>query len=153
MKPFLRLWIGAGFAEAAAPVCEILLIGGWINSLAWIPAVMLQGQGRLTIIAKLHALELVPYVAIIWIGVAWAGLPGAAWAWVLRVVIDALLMFRVNGLSDRVIFVLWTGMTLIMMVQPTLQFTVEMPTIHGIVTTALLIAAAFYSMQMQTICG
>jgi hypothetical protein len=87
-KPFLRLWIGAGFAEAAAPVCKILLIGGWINR-----AVMHQGQGRLAIIAKLRALELVRYVAILWIGVAWAGLPGAAWAWVLRVVIDVLLLF------------------------------------------------------------
>lgn len=48
-----------------------------------------------------------------------------------------------SGLWARVIFVLWMGMTLITIVQPTLQFTVEMPTIHGIVTTALLIAAAF----------
>jgi len=148
MKPFLRLWIGAGFAEAAAPVGEILLIGVWINSLAWVPVVMLQGQGRPAIVAKLHALELVPYVAILWIGVAWAGLPGAAWAWVLRVVIDALLMFWVSGLWARVIFALWTGMALITMVQPTLQFTVEMPMIHGIATTALLITAAFYSMQV-----
>jgi hypothetical protein len=67
---------------------------------------------------------------------------------VLRVVIDALLMFWVSGLWARVIFVLWTGMALITMVQPTLQFTVEMPMIHGIATTALLITAAFYSMQV-----
>src|SRR5882724_10827581 len=93
MKPFLSVWIDARFAEIAAPVGEILLIGIWINSLAWVPAVMLQGQGRPAIIAKLHAMELVPYVTILWIGMAWAGLQGADWAWVLRVAVDALLMF------------------------------------------------------------
>jgi O-antigen/teichoic acid export membrane protein len=109
MKPFLRLWIGAGFAEIAAPVGQLLLIGVWINSLAWVPLGLLQGQGRPAIVAKLHALELAPYVAILWIGMAWAGLPGAAWAWVLRVAIDALLMFWVSGLLTRVSFVLSIG--------------------------------------------
>jgi O-antigen/teichoic acid export membrane protein len=148
MKPFLRLWIGTGFAEIAAPVGQLLLIGVWINSLAWVPLGLLQGQGRPAIVAKLHALELVPYVAILWIGMAWAGLPGAAWAWVLRVAIDALLMFWVSGLLSRVSFVLSIGMALITAVEPTLQFTAEMPIIQGISATALLIAAAFYSVQV-----
>jgi O-antigen/teichoic acid export membrane protein len=148
MKPFLRLWIGTGFAEIAAPVGQLLLIGVWINSLAWVPLGLLQGQGRPAIVAKLHALELVPYVAILWIGMAWAGLPGAAWAWVLRVAIDALLMFWVSGLLSRVSFALSIGMALITAVEPTLQFTAEMPIIQGISATALLIAAAFYSVQV-----
>jgi O-antigen/teichoic acid export membrane protein len=148
MKPFLRVWIGAGFAEIAAPVGEILLIGVWINSLAWVPAVMLQGQGRPAIVARLHALELVPYVAILWIGLAWAGLPGAAWAWVLRVAIDALLIFRVSRLWARVFSVIWTGMGLIAVTQLMLQLTPEMPMIRGILATFLLIAAAFYSLQV-----
>jgi O-antigen/teichoic acid export membrane protein len=98
MKPFLSVWIGGGFAEAAAPVGEILLIGVWINSLAWVPAVALQAQGRPATVAKFHALELIPYIGILWIGMVWAGLPGAAWAWVLRVSIDAVLMFWASGL-------------------------------------------------------
>jgi O-antigen/teichoic acid export membrane protein len=146
MRPFLNVWIGAGFSEVAAPVGEILSIGVWINSLAWIPAVMLQGQGRPAIIAKLHALELFPYIAILWIGVAWAGLQGAAWAWVLRAGIDALLMFWVSGLWVRVFPVLWSGMALIAAVQLTLHLTAEMPMIRGIGAAILLIAAAFYSL-------
>jgi O-antigen/teichoic acid export membrane protein len=145
MRPFLNVWIGAGFSEVAAPVGEILSIGVWINSLAWIPAVMLQGQGRPAIIAKLHALELFPYIAILWIGVAWAGLQGAAWAWVLRAGIDALLMFWVSGLWARVFPVLWSGMALIAVVQLTLHLTPEMPMIRGIGAIILLIAAVFYS--------
>ena len=146
MKPFLSVWIGAGFAEVAAPLGEILLIGVWINSLAWVPVVMLQGQGRPSIVAKLHALELIPYGAILWLGVAWAGLPGAAWAWVLRVAIDALLMFWASGLWARIFSVLWTGMALIAVVQLTMHLTAEMPMVRGIVGLAVLIAAIFYSL-------
>jgi O-antigen/teichoic acid export membrane protein len=137
MKPFLSVWIGAGFAEVAAPLGEILLMGVWINSLAW-PS----------IVAKLHALELIPYGAILWLGVAWAGLPGAAWAWVLRVAIDALLIFWASGLWARVFSVLWTGMALIAVVQLAVRLTAEMPMIRGIVTIAVLIVAIFYSLRI-----
>jgi O-antigen/teichoic acid export membrane protein len=141
------VWIGAEFAEVAAPVGEILLIGVWINSLAWVPAVMLQGQGRPAIVAKLHVLELVPYTAILWIGVAHAGLQGAAGAWVLRVSVDALLMFWVSGLWARIFSVLWTGMALIAMVQLAVYLTAEAPMIRGIAAITLLIAAVFYSLH------
>jgi O-antigen/teichoic acid export membrane protein len=148
MKPFLIVWIGAEFAEVSAPVGKVLLIGLWINSLAWVPAVMLQGQGRPAIVAKLHVLELIPYVAILWIGVTWAGLPGAAWAWALRVAIDALLMFWASGLWARVFSVLWTGMALIAVVQLAVHLTAEMPMIREIVAIAVLIAAIFYSLRV-----
>src|SRR6266404_3864432 len=148
LKPFLIMWIGAEFAEVAAPVGEVLLIGLWINSLAWVPVVMLQGQGRPAIVAKLHVLELIPYVAILWIGVAWVGLPGAAWAWALRVAIDALLMFWASGLWARVFSVLWTGMALIAVVQLAVHLSAEMPMIRGTVGIAVLIAAIFYSLRV-----
>jgi len=146
MKPFLTVWIGAEVAEVAAPVGEILLIGVWINNLASVPAVMLQGQGRPAVV--FHILELIPYVAILWIGIAWAGLAGAAWAWVLRVAIDALLMFWASGLWARVSSVLWTGMTLIVLVHLAVHFTAEMTMIGRTVAIAALIAAIFYSLRV-----
>ncbi len=148
MKPFLRVWIGARFAETAAPVGEILSMGVWINNLAWVPVVLLQGQGRPSAPAKLHALELIPFIAILWIGVAWAGVVGAASVWVLRVSIDALLMFWVSGLWDGVFPVLWTGMAIIAIVQLNLHLTAQLPIISAIGTIALVIAAAFYSVRV-----
>jgi len=148
MKPFLTVWIGAGFAEVAAPVGAILLIGVWINNLAWVPAVMLQAQGRPATVAKFHSLELIPYVAILWIGMAWAGLPGAAWAWVLRMTIDAVLMFWASGLWTKVFPTVWTGMGLIAVMQLALHLTAEMPVIRGMVAAPLLIAAIFYSLRI-----
>src|SRR6266404_5677674 len=148
IKPFLSVWIDARFAEVAAPVGEILLIGVWINSLAWVPAVMLQGQGRPAIVAKLHAMELVPYVTILWVGMAWAGLQGAAWAWVLRVAVDALLMFWASGLRARVFSVLWIGLALIAAVHLAVHLTAEMSIPRGIVATVVLMAAISYSLRV-----
>jgi hypothetical protein len=148
IEPFLSVWIDAGFAEVAAPVGEILLIGVWINGLAWVPVVMLQGQRRPAIVAKLHAMELVPYVMILWIGMAWAGLQGAAWAWVLRVAVDALLMFWVSGLRAQVFSVLWFGMALIAVEHLAVQLTANTPIARGIVETAVLMAAISYSLRI-----
>jgi O-antigen/teichoic acid export membrane protein len=146
MKPFLSVWISADFAKVSAPVGGILLIGVWINNLAWLPAVMLQAQGRPAAVAKLHALELVPYIAILWVGVVQAGLLGAASAWVLRVAIDALLMFWVSGLWLRVFAMIWTGMALIGVMQLTLHVTAEMSTLRWIAAVSILIASVFYSL-------
>ena len=93
IKPFLILWVGATLAEKAAPVGQILLLGIWINTLAIIPYTYLQGRGRPDLPAKFHVLELLPYVGILWLLIDLLGVPGAAWAWDLRVIADALLLF------------------------------------------------------------
>ncbi|MGC9217346.1 oligosaccharide flippase family protein, partial [Acidithiobacillus sp.] len=93
IKPFLFFWIGASLAEKAAPVGQILLLGIWINTLAFIPFTYLQGRGRPDLPAKFHVLELLPYAGILWILIDLLGVPGAAWAWDLRVLADAVLLF------------------------------------------------------------
>jgi O-antigen/teichoic acid export membrane protein len=103
IKPFLILWLGAALAERAAPVGQILLVGIWINTLAFIPFTYLQGRGRPDLPAKFHVMELLPFVATLWVLIDWLGLPGAAWAWDLRVLADTLLLFwaarTTSGLS------------------------------------------------------
>jgi len=96
IKPFLILWVGAALAEKAAPVGQILLVGIWINTLAFIPFAYLQGTGRPDLPAKFHLLELFPYLAILWALIDWLGVAGAAWAWDLRVLADTLLLFRAS---------------------------------------------------------
>ena len=103
IKPFLILWVGAALAKKTAPVGQILLVGIWINTLAIIPFTYLQGRGRPDLPAKFHVLELLPYVAILWVLIDRLGVPGAAWAWDLRVLADTLLLFwaaqTTSGLS------------------------------------------------------
>lgn len=93
VRPFFVLWMGQDFAVVAAPVAELLLIGGWINGLAFLPYALLQGQGRPDITAKFHSLELIPFVFILWFVANEYGLIGAATAWVLRVTVDGGFIF------------------------------------------------------------
>lgn len=99
--PFLALWISPEFAEITTPIAQTLMIGTWINGLAFISLSLLQGQGRPDLAAKMHLLELLPFIAILWLMIQQFGLPGAAAAWVLRVAVDALLLFHLSGLRVR----------------------------------------------------
>jgi O-antigen/teichoic acid export membrane protein len=98
---FFRYWIGADFALLAAPVAQILFFGAWINGLAFIAFTLLQGQGRPDITGKLHMIELVPFLVILWISTSTLGIKGAAIAWTLRCAADALALFWVSGINRR----------------------------------------------------
>jgi O-antigen/teichoic acid export membrane protein len=89
----LKLWLGGDFARNSAEVLQWLAIGVFVNSLAHIPFAMTQGVGRSDLTAKLHLLELPLYIVAAWLLVASHGIQGAAIAWTLRVVIDAIVLF------------------------------------------------------------
>ena len=92
---FMRYWVGVSFAQRSAPIGVILLAGIWINSLAIIPFEHLQAINRPDLTAKFHAFEIVPFLTVLWAGVHYFGLIGAAWAWTLRVAFDAVLLLVV----------------------------------------------------------
>jgi O-antigen/teichoic acid export membrane protein len=95
---FLSCWIGADFAASAAPVAQILFLGAWINGLAFLPYGMLQAQGRPDITGKLHALEVVPFVAVLYVLTSVYGIAGAAVAWTLRNSADAACLLWAAGI-------------------------------------------------------
>jgi Na+-driven multidrug efflux pump len=61
--------------------------------------ISLYGIGRADVVAKLHLLELPIYALVLWQLVLGLGVEGAALAWTLRALVDALLLF---GLSRRI---------------------------------------------------
>jgi O-antigen/teichoic acid export membrane protein len=95
--PFLQAWVGPDFASYATPVAQILLIGAWTNGLAYLPYGMLQSQGRPDLTAKIHSIEVIPFLLILFVLVRAFGLPGAAAAWTLRTSVDCVVMMRVGG--------------------------------------------------------
>jgi O-antigen/teichoic acid export membrane protein len=95
----LTLWLGADFAANASMVSRIIIFGVWINGVAYVPFAMLQSQGKPGIVARLHVYELLPFFAILWVGLHLFGLIGAALAWSLRVLVDAMFLFRAADLS------------------------------------------------------
>ena len=94
---FMQLWVGKSFAQHAIPVAVALLVGIWVNSLAYVPAAHLNAINRPDLPAKFHAAEVVPFLLVLWFSLHFFGLLGAAWAWTLRVTIDAILLFVVAG--------------------------------------------------------
>jgi O-antigen/teichoic acid export membrane protein len=93
MQPFLTVWTGHEFASHAASVGEAILVGIWFNALAFIPYSHLQAIGRPDLVARFHALEILPFVACLWWALHSIGLIGAALVWSGRVAIDMLLLF------------------------------------------------------------
>jgi O-antigen/teichoic acid export membrane protein len=91
-KPFLRAWMGAEFAERSALVLGILAVGGMLNAMARPAVTALQAVGKPHIPLVLQCVELALYVPTAYFLIKGFGMTGAAWAWCLRVSVDALLL-------------------------------------------------------------
>jgi O-antigen/teichoic acid export membrane protein len=94
---FMKIWVGQDFAQHATFLGIILLLGVWVNGVALVPYVFLQANNRPDLTAMFHLVEVVPYLAMLWIGMHFFGLTGAALAWVFRVTMDAVLLFSAAG--------------------------------------------------------
>jgi O-antigen/teichoic acid export membrane protein len=101
--PFFRYWIGHDFALISAPVAQILFPGAWFNGMAFVAYTLIQSQGRPDLTGKLHFTEVAPFLGILWLLTSALGVNGAATAWTLRSVLDALAMFWAAGMSRRIL--------------------------------------------------
>ncbi len=96
-QPLLSYWLGRAMPVDYGLIVGLIVVGVWINALAIIPFSLLQAQGKQSLVAQCHLLELAPFIAVLWLSVSSFGLLGAAGAWTARVSIDALLLFRLSG--------------------------------------------------------
>ncbi len=94
-KEGLMIWLGKDFANNSAPVLQWLAAGVFINCLAQVLFALIQGRGRPDITAKMHLLELLVYLPLLWWALRHYGVVGAAIAWTLRVTIDGILLLWV----------------------------------------------------------
>ena len=96
--PILNIWLGQEFAAQSTTVLQILSIGMLVNSIGQVPYTAIQAMGRPDITAKIHMTELPLYLGLIWFLVLKMGITGAALAWLIRVVIDTIVL---NMLAQR----------------------------------------------------
>ncbi|NOY71291.1 MAG: oligosaccharide flippase family protein, partial [Gammaproteobacteria bacterium] len=89
----LTLWLGSDFAENSTLVLQILAVGVFLNAHANVPFGLVQSAGRPDLTAKLHVAELPFYLLILWWLLNDYGIVGVAIAWLLRVVVDTLVLF------------------------------------------------------------
>jgi O-antigen/teichoic acid export membrane protein len=100
-EPLLTVWLGSAFAREAAPLVPILALGVLINGLAHAPYAYVQAHDRPDLTARLHLIEAPAYLATLVVLLQAYGLAGAAWAWVLRVAVDAFGLSVLVRLSRR----------------------------------------------------
>jgi O-antigen/teichoic acid export membrane protein len=102
-KPFFTVWAGEDFGRESILPFYILLFGLFFNVSAYVPYTSLTASGRTDITAKLYWVELIPFILTVIVLTYFFGIIGAAVAWSLRVIIDAIclnyLAYRVLGVS------------------------------------------------------
>jgi O-antigen/teichoic acid export membrane protein len=102
-KPFLTIWAGEEFGREGVAPFYILLAGLFFQVAAYFPCTIIMAAGRTDVFAKLYWVELLPYILIVVTLTMLYGAPGAAAAWSIRAIGDALLLFilakRINGVS------------------------------------------------------
>jgi O-antigen/teichoic acid export membrane protein len=101
MEPFLAWWIAPDFARQSARIGQIILLGFWVNSFAFIPYTQLQARGRPDLVAKCHLGEVLPYFGLLYLGLGTLGMVGAAAAFSLRVIVDFALLAGFAGILRR----------------------------------------------------
>jgi O-antigen/teichoic acid export membrane protein len=92
-EPLLAAWISPAFAGEAALPLQIMSAAALASGLAQVPFAMLQGRARADLTAKIHLVEAPIYFAVLYVLVAQYGAIGAAWAWLLRITADMVVMF------------------------------------------------------------
>jgi len=91
-KEIFELWLGAGYALRSSAVFNILLIGYFFSALSQIPATKIQALGHSKVTAVIHVCEVIPFFLVLTYCINTHGYIGAAFAWVLRVVVDFILL-------------------------------------------------------------
>lgn len=89
----LNVWIGPEFADHSAVLLQIFAAGILVNCLAHVPFTLIQSAGAPRLGALAHLAELPLFLAALWWLTSTYGVVGAAGAWLLRMVVDTVLMF------------------------------------------------------------
>ena len=89
----LSLWINAEFAAHSAVLLQMFAVGILVNCLAHVPFTLIQSAGAPRLTALIHAAELPFFLATLWWLTSLYGVLGGAVAWLLRMMVDTVLMF------------------------------------------------------------
>ena len=98
-KELLAIWLNADFAIKSGQVLCWLMLGVMFSSIAQVPFALIQAVGRPDMTAKLHCLELAPYVLLVLFFIDSMGIQGAALAWAIRAGVDLFLLSVIAGVT------------------------------------------------------
>jgi O-antigen/teichoic acid export membrane protein len=88
----LTFWLGTEFSRQSTLIMQLMGIAIFFISLGQVPYSLIQGVGRPDITAKLHLIEFPFYLVFLWGSIQYFGARGAAFAWMIRAMIDSTLL-------------------------------------------------------------
>ena len=88
----LSFWINSDFANKSWFYLCILSLGIFFNGLSNLPYAFLQAYGKVKLTALLHMIEFIVYMIVLCFLVKTFGIAGAAYAFLIRVFIDYVLL-------------------------------------------------------------
>ena len=88
----MYVWLGPEFAQKSTVTAYILAIGILFNSMAQVPHAYIQASGDARSTALIHLLESIIYIPALLILLHFFGILGASLAWMLRALIDLIMM-------------------------------------------------------------
>ena len=98
LRIFLDLWISSAFAAEAGLAGSVLFAGFAFNAMGIAMYVSLQAGGKPRMVAIAHLIEVGPFLIVLWLGLQFWGLTGAAVASALRFGFDMVLLAWFAGL-------------------------------------------------------
>jgi O-antigen/teichoic acid export membrane protein len=90
---FFRMWAGKEYEQHSVLPFYILSAGAVFNVMAFVPSALILSRGRMELLIRLYAAEIVPYLILTMYLTVQAGAVGAAAAWSLRAIVDAIAVF------------------------------------------------------------
>ena len=92
LPALLPLWLGKAVPQTSVTVGQVLCIGLIPYTVGTMYAAIIHAHGRPDITAKSHLIQLPLYLALAYWLTTQYGVLGAAWAWNLRTIVDALMV-------------------------------------------------------------
>ncbi|WP_439669548.1 Polysaccharide biosynthesis protein C-terminal domain-containing protein [Cupriavidus necator] len=88
----ISLWLGKAIPEGAEQIVRILSLGLLPYTVASMYIALLHSDGRTEVTAKINIVEFPVFLLLTYLMIARFGIVGAAYAWVLRLAVDAILL-------------------------------------------------------------
>lgn len=88
----LTAWIGSNLDPQSIVIGQILCVGAFANAIGSMHYSAVHALGRADVTAKFHMIELIFFVIVLYFGIQFFGLIGAAMAWSARTFLDMILL-------------------------------------------------------------
>lgn len=92
-QPFFTIWAGPEYGKESIYPFYILMIGIFFSLMMYLPNSILLANGRTDLFAKTYWIEILPYMGLAWLLISQFGIAGAAMAWSIREIANAVLFY------------------------------------------------------------